>query len=632
MCGIAGILRWQGQPQHDNELERMTSAVAHRGPDGVGILRRDGIGLGHRRLAIIDPALGHQPMSNPDQSIWITYNGELYNYKELREDLRKQGHHFITNSDTEVVIHAYDEWGPECVRKFRGMFAFAVADFRRRRLLLARDHFGIKPMYYRTGDGYLAFASELAALREVDDVVPEGSLLAIDLYLRYQYIPTPHTIYKSVFKLPPATYLLVDFDGNCAEPVKYWDVEFQAKRWKTDKYWEEEAEAIIHDSVRAHLVADVPFGAFLSGGIDSSLVALEMSRLLERPVQAFAIGFKEEGFSELDYARQVADRCGIQLHTEVIEHTSLDFLPELVAHYGEPFGDSSAVPTWYVSRLARQHVPMVLSGDGGDEGFAGYLSYDVWVKTDPIFEVRKLMSSAAQSMRQFAPRAGFYWFRQSIRKYLNMQHDLAEWQAIIYYLDEQRRRDLWQPQYQPLINEACSLFLSADRKVARASRLDYAQYLDYQTYLPCDILTKVDVASMYHGLEVRTPLVDVRVVELAASLPFNQRLRRNGSQELSRKYLLKKILGKTFPRDFVHRKKQGFAIPRERWFLRDQPARRFLEDVLLDPSSRLTEFFHPAEIRKHLEIHTEKNDNSNALWVLLVLGLWLKQNANVCFS
>ena len=623
-------MRWGAGAPDESEVERMTAAVAHRGPDGFGFLRREGVALGHRRLAIIDPAGGHQPMSDVEGETWITYNGEMYNYLELKEELRRAGHTFVTNCDTEVVIHAYQEWGEDCVRRFRGMFAFALADFRGRRLLLARDHFGIKPLYYRAGAGYLAFASELAALREVDDATPGGSLWALELYLRYQYIPTPHTIYRDIYKLPPASYLVADFDGRAGEPVKYWDIDFRAEAGKSEREWEERADAVITDSVRAHLVADVPFGVFLSGGIDSTLVALKMSQLLDRPVRAFAIGFEEAQYSELAYARQAAERCGVELHTEVVKGDSLDFLPELIAHYGEPFGDSSAVPTWHVSRLAREHVPMVLSGDGGDEGFAGYHSYAWWMTLDP-------RERARQDFRRRAPRASFYWARRALRTRLatGSWNDLSEWQGLLYYVNEQSRRALWRAEHHDLIGRGCEVFERAGRSARRHDRVAFAQYLDFQTYLPCDILTKVDVASMYHGLEVRTPFIDLRVLELASRLPLGLRVGRNGtngSSEQVPKYLLKKLLARHFPPEFVHRKKQGFAIPRDAWFLPGRSTRRMLDGVLLDGGSRLREFFNPAEIRAQLDLHSKERDNSNALWLLLVLGLWLGQNPEVSFN
>jgi asparagine synthase (glutamine-hydrolysing) len=626
MCGIAGIVRWENPPGGSGEIEGMTAAVAHRGPDGVGFYRRGGVALGHRRLSIIDPELGAQPMSDAEGELWVTYNGELYNFRELREELRQRGHRFVTNSDTEVVVAAYREWGEGCVRRFRGMFAFAAADFRRRVLFLARDHFGIKPLYYREGGGYLAFASELGALRRVEDAPPAGSLRAVDLYLRYNYIPTPHTIYRGVYKLPPASHLTVSFDGGRRGPVKYWDVRFKPEGGLSEREWEERAEEAIRESVRAHLVADVPFGVFLSGGIDSTLVAWQMSELLGAPVRAFAIGFREERYSELPYAEEAARRCGVELHTEVVGDDSLNFLPDLVAHYGEPFGDSSCVPTWHVSRLARRHVPMVLSGDGGDETFAGYTTYLRWMETHPV--------ARAWGDLPRSPRASFYWARRALRTRLTAGswHNLADWESSLYYFNEGGRRALWRPEYHGLIGRGCEAFEQADRRARHNDRVAYAQYLDYKTYLPCDILTKVDVASMYHGLEVRTPLIDLRVLELAARLPLSLRMGRNGSSELIPKYLLKRILGKTFPPEFVHRKKQGFSIPRDAWFLPGQPARKILEAVLLDRGSRLREFFNPEEIRMQLDTHSEGRDNSNALWLLLVLGIWLGQNPQVSFN
>ncbi|PYS24705.1 MAG: asparagine synthase (glutamine-hydrolyzing) [Acidobacteria bacterium] len=631
MCGIAGIIRWRGALQRHGELERMTAAVAHRGPDGVGFLRREGVGLGHRRLAIIDPELGIQPMSDEDESVWITYNGELYNYRELKDQLSKRGHRFVTNSDTEVVIHAYAEWGADCVKKFRGMFAFGLADFRSRKLMLARDHFGIKPMYYRVGDGYVGFASELSALREVDDVVPKGNLKAIDLYLRFNYVPTPHTIYQEVYKLPPASYMTIDFDGSRSDPVTYWDLRFAQRNGGSEDAWLERAEDTIRNSVKAHLVADVPFGVFLSGGVDSTLIAWEMSQLLDTPVQAFAIGFNEEEYSELKYAEQAAAGCGIELHTEIVRDDALEILPDLVSHYGEPFGDSSCIPTWYVSRLAREHVPMVLSGDGGDEAFGGYWRYEHWMQTGPTIEGKRLLKSAAEATRQLAPRAGFYWLRQAMRQFRLPVNTLADWQQLMLFVGEQARRELWRPEYHDVFNHSSELFADADEKAHSWHRLAYAQYVDYRTYLPCDILTKVDVASMYHGLEVRTPLVDHCVMEFAAGLPVPQRYREGGPGKAVGKYVTKKILEKVFPREFVHRRKMGFGIPQPEWFSEGRAGRSLWQRVTADDNAPLFECFDREKIRGLLDRHTPASDNSLPLWLFLVLGLWLEQNPTVSF-
>ena len=627
MCGITGIIRWQPAAIQPDEIDRMTRAISHRGPDGVGFLRRDGVALGHRRLAIIDPELGHQPMADEEENIWLIYNGEMYNFPELRDELAGRGHRFVTHSDTEVVIHAYQEWGAECVRRFRGMFAFALADFRGRKLLLSRDHFGIKPLYYRVAKNYLAFASELSALRSVDADPPNGNLEAVDYFLRFQYIPTPLTIYRDTFKLPPANYLIVDFEGNVEGPTRYWDLRFKPRHGLSDQQWEEEAAEVIHDSVKAHLISDVPFGVFLSGGIDSSIVASQMSKILKEPVQAFSIGFQEKQYSEVPYAEQVAEQCHLNLRTEFVQEDMLAILPELIAHYGEPFGDSSAVPTWYVSRLAREHVPMVLSGDGGDEGFAGYDNYEKWLEAG-------LMHQARASAKDGHPRAALWWLRKAARQYVTegALNALPEWQSINTVLPRETRRLLWRDDFHFLLDRQPRVFAAAHEQARPWNRLSYAQFIDYQTYLPCDILTKVDVASMYHGLEVRTPLIDVRVVEFAATLPVNQRFRLNGSNAVARKYLLKRVLARTFPAEFVHRKKMGFGIPRAEWFRQGGSGRRLFEQIFIDPKASIYRWFVPESIEAQLRIHDQGSDNSGALWLFLVLGIWLQQNPEVSFN
>lgn len=606
----------------------MTRAVSHRGPDGEGFFQREGIAFGHRRLAIIDLEAGKQPMGNEDGTVWVTYNGEIYNYRELRAELEAKGHVFATRSDTEVIVHGWEEWGETCVQRFRGMFAFGLADFEKQQLFLARDHFGIKPHYYRLGPGYLAFASELTALRQVDAPVPGGNLLAVELFLRFQYIPTPHTIYNDTFKLPPASTMLVRFDGTRGEPRRYWDLNFESQPRLSDGEWEERAAAVIRDSVKAHLVADVPFGVFLSGGIDSTLVAGEMSKLLERPVEAFSIGFDESEFSELPHAQEAAKRIGVKLHTEIVRSDSLDMLGDLVAHYGEPFGDSSSIPTWHVSRLARSQVPMVLSGDGGDEGFGGYSSYVSWMQGHEytLAHLRQLLGGPPRPALGLIKR----WLRRSVGA--GQPHNLDHWQAHILYMREEQRRQMWRDEFHHLLAEPSAVFSHAHEKMQRRERLDYAQYLDYQTYLPCDILTKVDVASMYHGLEVRPPLIDVKVLELAASLPPGQRYRRDAHGNPVGKDILKRLLGRTFPPDFVHRKKQGFSIPRVFWFLPGHAGRKLLEQVVLDQGSRLRQWFNPAALQATIEDHSREHDISHVLWLLLVLGMWLEQNPEVTFS
>jgi asparagine synthase (glutamine-hydrolysing) len=622
MCGIAGILRW-GEPLDPDEVAAMTRAVAHRGPDGDGFFARDGVALGHRRLAIIDLDGGRQPMANEDDSVWITFNGEIYNYKELRPHLEARGHRFKTHSDTEVIVHGYEEWGPEVVERLRGMFAFAVADFTARRVLLARDQFGIKPLFYRTGPDFLAFGSELAALRKVNAPAPHGRLEAVEYFLRYRYIPGPETVYDDVFQLPPATWMTVDFAGRRTEPRTYWRLAFDPQPGPTDSEWRERFEAVVTESVKAHLVADVPFGVFLSGGIDSTLVARTMSRLLDRPVTAFAIGFDEERFDELNYAREAAGTLGIDLRAETVTPDVAHLLPDLVAHYGQPFADTSMIPTWYVSRLARAHVPMVLSGDGGDEEFAGYPRYDSWVRDTALAEVRGLLAS---------PR-GVAWRVPRILKRLRVStaREVETWEDWIGLIPAPLRRNLWRPELRPLAGRPCQAFVSAAEEALPFERLSRAQYYDFRNYLPGSILTKVDIASMCHGLEVRPPLIDVRVVEFAATLPAAQRYRRAGRATIL-KWLPKHALSGEFKPAFVHRPKMGFGIPEERWLRPGTPVRRMLEDLLLPAGAAVHRWFDPETIRDWLRRMDAYGHATGAyLWALLILALWLEQNRDVSF-
>ena len=459
MCGIAGIIEYNNAPVKNEVIERMTRALAHRGPDGEGFHLEKSIALGHRRLSIIDLELGKQPMCNEDSTVWITYNGELYNYRELRKDLLALGHSFKTNSDTEVIIHSYEQWGEACLEKFRGMFAFAIADMPARKVFLARDHFGIKPLYYRSSGRSFAFASELAALKYAVDEPLSGNLEALDLYLRYQYIPAPHTIYHNVFKLLPAHYMIVGFNGTVEKCERYWTPLFKKPFEAPRDEILERVEARIKESVNAHLVADVPFGVFLSGGIDSTLVAWKMSEILGKEVQAFSIGFDEKEYSELAYAEKAAKELGITLHTEIVSDGSLENLPELVDHYGESFGDCSIIPTWHVSRLARRSVPMVLSGDGGDEGFGGYDTYNYWMQSDP-------WTRAWQMIKGMHPRSALSDTKRALRYRGIFSKPLIrvdEWEEIMAFVQPYYRRKLWKKEYRYLLKKPCGLFTEASR-------------------------------------------------------------------------------------------------------------------------------------------------------------------------
>lgn len=623
MCGIAGIVRW-GRVERDpllEEIGRMTRAIAHRGPDDEQLHVEGPVALGFRRLAIIDPDGGRQPMASEDGSVVLVCNGEIYNFRELRDVLAGLGHDFRTRCDCEVIVHAYEQWGTQCLQRLRGMFAFAIVDFRRRTVLLARDHFGIKPLCYRVGQDFFAFASELSALRQVDAEVPRGDLLSIELYLRYQYIPTPRTIYRDVHKLPPASFMEIGFDGTHQAPQRYWRLRFEPAAADGDG-WHEQAGAVLRESVTTHLVSDVPLGVFCSGGIDSALVAMAMSEVLEEPVKAFAIGFDEAAYSELKWAEQVARRFGLDLTTAIIGADSLDMLPQLVAHYGEPFGDSSAIPTWHVARLARGSVPMVLSGDGGDEAFGGYASYAEWMDMTTWSRALRLVPHARrQAVRQLLRRA---------RMTLRAGPSIDDWLDIMAMIPARGRRRLWKPAYRDLVDRPCDLFRAAAAEAPADDRLAFAQYVDYQTYLPCDILTKVDIAAMCHGLEVRTPLVDMRVLDLARRLPPAQRFTRAGTGRAIGKPLLRGLLAGRLPAELVNRPKQGFAIPRDRWFMPGQSARALFEQVVFDGSLR--DWFDMGAVRRLLLSHGPGRDHSNGLWMLLVLAIWLDQNPRVVFA
>jgi len=593
MCGIAGIIDKQKKAIDRAVIESMTRRLSHRGPDAEGIKLFYHIALGHRRLSIIDLQTGDQPMSNEDGQCWITFNGEIYNYKELRSQLETAGHVFRTRSDTEVVIHAYEEWGEKCVTRFRGMFAFGIVDLRSKHLFLARDHFGIKPLYYLENPQWFAFASEIQAFKSIPRIDFSIDLNALDYYLWLQYIPAPHSIYKQVKKLPPASYLFIPLEHDAPylsipRPCSYWNPTFDPDYTKTEDQWVEEWEHVVKESVKAHLVSDVPFGAFLSGGIDSSAVVAYMSRVMDQPVKTFSIGFEEEAFNELPYARVVVNRWQTEHHEKIVKPDTLEILPLLVKHYGEPFGDSSAIPTYFVSQFAREYVPMVLSGDGGDEFFAGYESYRQWIHF------------AGTGSRQIT---------------------LGNWLSFIQYYDFISRKTLWKEPFKPLAFQSLPLFETLYGETPALSPVHKVQYMDIKTYLPFDILTKVDIAAMIHGLETRTPLVDIEVAQFALTMPENITITQDETGSWSIKQIPKKVLGRYYSQDFIHRPKKGFAYPIRDWFNEEGKLSLFLHQRLLSPGTRLRDFFDPNEIKRTVESRA-----AGKIWLLLVLDEWLKQD------
>jgi asparagine synthase (glutamine-hydrolysing) len=617
MCGIAGIMNFTGRTPLAERITSMTRALAHRGPDGEGFLTREGVALGHRRLSIIDVDGGQQPLANETGQIWLTFNGEIYNYRELTLQLKDQGHQFRTESDSEVIVHAYEQWGDDCVSHFRGMFAFAIVDFDRRRVLLACDQLGIKPLYYRAHGDSLAFASEISPLLHADASAPRINLQAIDYFLRYRYIPAPTTIYESIVRLAPGHTWSCTFDGHAGMPRRYWSVTQEPEPMDDETQWLNEFEAVFEDSVRNHLVSDVPFGAFLSGGVDSTLVVAQMAKLTNRRVQAFSIGFEEDEYSELPHARRVAKLLDVDLHMEVVKPNVVEIFQDLFSHFGQPFADTSAVPTWCVARLAKQHVSMVLSGDGADEAFAGYGRYQAWLHDTLIHDSKRILSHPKAVLRRFAKTLVGTW-----------PNRLDRWQQrFIGVLNPHERRQLWHYPCHALVDNPCSTFRNADRSAHDLDQLEYAQALDLQTYLPGDILTKIDVSTMCHGLEARTPFTDVRVMEFAARVPRSLRYGDAGRGFHETKVLPKRVLRRSMPADLVHRRKQGFAIPEATWLRRGSPVRECFHDFVLARHAPLHEYFQAAAIDQLVQRFDQHGAQPTALWLLFVLGMWLDQHA-----
>lgn len=611
MCGILGLISRKGQV-NQGLLVEMLALTKHRGPNGVGVYFNENVGIAHSRLSIIDLENGKQPLSNSEKSLWITYNGELYNYQELKKSLQGYGYVFATASDTEVVLQAYAHWGKDCVRHFRGMFAFGILDLSKQELFLARDQFGIKPLVCAHNSEVFAFASEIQALKPIPEINWEIDVTALDQYLAYQFIPAPTTIYKEIKKLPPAHFMRVSFSGEIKEIDSYWQFQFKPDYSKNEKHWMEALEETIRGSVKAHLVSDVPFGAFLSGGIDSSLVVGYMSQVMAKPVKTFCIGFEEEGYSELEYARKVAKHWGTDHNEAIIRPDAFSILPELVKHYGEPFGDSSAIPTYYVSKMASKHVTMALSGDGGDELFAGYESYSTcWSRH--LTPVPEHLPPYKKVIYPFLSVA-------FPKKYPLRTASFLDWRRYVQYYGPRERSLLLRSELGDQLNQTDAFHQSIWNESRSLSHFQKAQNLDFRTYLPYDILTKVDIASMMHSLEVRTPLLDIKVVELASQIPEKYNINKLSGEWVG-KQLIKKIVSKDLGDEFAFRKKMGFAIPIQKWFGETGKSQNEMKERLLSSGNGLDTFFERSGLEK-----LANNTNSGQQWLLVFLQEWLSQN------
>lgn len=638
MCGFTGgIWRRDDQAIDESLLRRMTNEIAHRGPDDSQIWmdanHRDasgntlGVGLGFRRLSIIDVEGARQPMANENGQVRMVFNGEIYNYETLRRRLEGGGHRFATHGDGESILHLYEDAGTDCFSHLNGMFAVAIWDARQNRMVLARDRIGQKPLYYAFKNDRLVFASELKSLRLVPGVCDEIDPTAIDEFLTYQYIPHPGTIFKGVHKLPPGHFAILDERGLRVE--RYWDFDPSIEHEISEQSAVERLRELLTDSVRLRMRSDVPLGSFLSGGIDSSLITALAGDHTDKALRTFSIGFPVADFDETKYAAQVAEHLHTNHTRFEVTPSAIDILEKLVWHYDEPFGDSSAVPTWYLSELTRRNVTVALSGDGGDELFAGYERYRaLWLsqRINRLFPIHQLPgigliqklpdSNRRRSVIRKAKRFLEAIEQPAVRRYMNWLQIFPESMRASMYNDDFIAT---LPGHDP-VEFLESVWAKSEGRdiVTRASTSDIL------SYLPCDLNTKVDIASMAHGLEVRQPMLDHRVVEFAATLPVEHKFRgRRG------KLILQKAFGDRIPASIFTRPKMGFGIPIGQWF-RDE-FKPLVHDTMLADDARLNTYFRPEAIADIVRSHeTGEQNQGYRLWNLLVLETWLRQASPSC--
>jgi asparagine synthase (glutamine-hydrolysing) len=607
-------------------LRRMNDTQHHRGPDEGDVYIEPGVGFGHRRLSVIDIAMGQQPLGNEDGSVMVCYNGEIYNYRELTAELKALGHTFKTRSDTEVIVHAWEEWGEDCVHHFRGMFAIGLWDRNKQVMFLARDRLGVKPLYYAmTPDGWFAFSSELKALRMHPSLPREIDPQAVEDYFAYGYVPEPKTIYKGALKLSPGFRLTQKVGAPLAAPEQFWDVPFKLHEKMTESDAQGELVERLREAVKIRLVAEVPLGAFLSGGVDSSAVVAMMAGLDEGAVHTCSIAFKDKAFDESEYAQQVAQLYKTDHFVETVDTDDYGLLDTLAHLYDEPYADSSAIPTYRVCQLARKRVTVALSGDGGDENLAGYRRYRY--------------AMAEQSVRGRIPEA----LRKPVFGTLGRMYPKADWAPRVFrakttfealsrdlvegyfhgvsIMSDAMRARLFSPRFRAGLQgySAIDVMRGHAAKSPTDDPLSMIQYLDMKTYLPGDILTKVDRASMAHALEVRVPLLDHKLVEWISGLPPDMKLK--GSEG---KYIFKKAMEKYLPHDILYRRKQGFAVPLAAWFR--GPLRERVQQALLGPTLADTGMFNQDFLRELVEQHLSgRRDYSAPIWSLLMFEAFLKK-------
>ena len=619
MCGICGIYEYKtDMPADEAVLLGMLRVLQHRGPDDSGMFLDKGLALGMRRLSIIDLKGGKQPISNEDGSIVVVFNGEIYNYRSLREQLESRGHRLATASDTEVIVHLYEDFGEECVRHLRGMFGFAVWDSHKRRLLLARDRLGIKPLYYTQVGGRLIFGSEIKAILRHPSVQVSLDLQALNNFLSLKYVPAPQTMFEGIHALPPGWLLTCDANG--IRHRQYWDLSFVSRRNGnlSEAAYAEQLDALLRECVKLHLVSDVPFGAFLSGGVDSSTIVALMSQYLNEPVKTYSVGFEGQGeaYSELPYARLVANKFQTDHHEVFIRPSHLQDLAEKVVwHLDQPLAEHATLANYMVAELASRDVKMVLTGEGGDELFAGYARY-VGERLSPFF---RRIPPAAKSLALAAAARLPGWRRQKVALYALSQSNEAKRFANWFPLfNSVAKQALLSKELRASANgyDAEDIFAEHLSRTDADEPLNRMLYLDTKLWLPDLLLARGDKMSMAVSLEARVPLLDHKLVEFAAALPENMKLKG-----LARKYLLKKVSRSWLPPEVVHRKKQGFPMPTSLWFRKE--ARSFVRDLLSPSTLRRRGLFNLTFVEQLINQHESGfADHGLLLWGLMSVELW----------
>lgn len=626
MCGIAGKISLTNKEISTHEIEMMTDAIKHRGPDdgGAYVSPDKRVGLGHRRLSIIDLSpLGHQPMRYLDR-YEIVFNGEIYNFQEQRDALKKDGYHFASHSDTEVILALYDKYGKDCLEHLRGMFAFAIYDEQKHTLFAARDRVGKKPFKYFFDGKIFMFASELKAILTQSEYSREPDYEAIHHYLTLQYVPAPLTGFKDIKKLEPAHFLSLDLATGTLRNERYWKLDYSEKLDLPESEWKKRIIDKLDESTRLRMISDVPIGAFLSGGVDSSAVVAMMARHSDKPIKTFSIGFKEEKYNELPYARMIAERFKTE-HTEfIVEPHAIDLLPMLVKQYEEPYADSSALPTYYVSKLTREHVTVALNGDGGDENFAGYGRYSVHkfaLAYDKLMLLHKTLALPVATLAAKAFKTTFldraHRFAESLSKPYNYRYV-----DYICYFTNRMKDGLYTDDFREKMKHSDSYRIVADQftESGSQSKVEQAVYADFATYLPDDLMVKVDIDTMAVALEGRSPFLDHELLELTAKIPFDLKLKGRNNK----KYILKEALRGIIPDEVMFRPKMGFGIPIHGWFRGE--LKNYAHQILLSDKATNRGIFKKESIKSLLDRHCTTNvDFGYHIWALITLELWFQE-------